>query len=82
MRRKNVKTVGIAWYQPDDYERILGVMADADVLPATYDVWLKSAQYVVRSEETNGSTIVKAVISPQSFLDWCRGTLQQPDAAA
>lgn len=76
------RTIGIAWYHRDDYPEIQRVMADAEVLPADYDSWLRLAQQVATIEEAQGSAIVKAMIVPQAFVTWCLATKQRPDVNA
>src|SRR3954471_11669579 len=76
------RTVGIAWYRREDYPEIRRVMADAEVLPEDYDAWLRLAQQVATIEEAKGSAIVRALISPEAFADWCLATQRRADVDA
>lgn len=76
------RTVGIAWYKRDHYAEVRLMMADGHVLPEDYGTWLREAQKVATIEEAQGSAIVKALIVPKQFIDWCRATRQKPDVHA
>ena len=39
-----LNVVGMAWYRRDTFDRVRGMMLDADALPATYDEFLASAE--------------------------------------
>lgn len=76
------RTVGIAWYRREEYAEIRRVMDDAHVLPERYGDWLREAQKVATIEEAMGSAIVKALIVPALFVEWCRTTGQKRDVGA
>ena len=80
--RKDARTIGIAWYNRNDYPELRGVMEDAHVLPLSYESWLRIAVGIVKLEQAKGSRIVKAMIDPETFVAWCRATGQRIDAAA
>lgn len=42
-RTQDELTVGIAWYTPDQWERVKLLADDADALDDTYNDWLKNA---------------------------------------
>lgn len=79
MARENVRVIGIAWYQPEHYERAVAVMDDGSLFPGDYASWLRLAQDVVTTERLKGSTIVRAEIDPDGFVGWCRTTRQRAD---
>ena len=80
MVRQIVRAVGIAWYHQQDYHRILDIMEDADLLPAGYDEWLKSAETGERQLKRSGQIVVRAVINPDEFPSWCRTRSLKIDA--
>ena len=82
MNGGNRRTVAIAWYQREDYERVKLVMEDRHVLPENYGVWLGRAEAVVHAEKSRGSVVLKAIILPEAFAAWCRATNQRPNVAA
>jgi len=77
-----VRKIGIAWYRREDYAEVRTAMIDGDVLPESYDDWLRCVSQVVTIEEAMGSAIVKATIAPKSFVDWCLATGQAADMQA
>ena len=80
MVRQIVRAVGIAWYHRQDYRRILDIMEDADILPASYDEWLKGAEAGERQLKRSGHTVVRAIIDPDEFPAWCRTRSLKIDA--
>ncbi|MBK3398872.1 MULTISPECIES: hypothetical protein [Methylobacterium] len=75
------RSVGIAWYEPGDYPRILEAMADSG-LPGSYATWLMSATQVEREVARSGVEVRRVRIEPEAFLEWCRAQDRAPDAKA
>jgi hypothetical protein len=67
-----IAVTGVPWYRRQDYARILEVMEDAHVLPATFDKWLYLAEKVLQNAVNKGVVPVKAHIDPEQFVVWCR----------
>jgi hypothetical protein len=63
---------GLAWYEERDYPAILAMMEDADRLPATFARWREKAETAERELRRKGHTVVRAMISPDTFPAWCR----------
>jgi hypothetical protein len=42
-----LKTLGIVWYEPQEYDRWKSIFPDADILPDTYQDWLEKARMAV-----------------------------------
>ncbi|CUT12507.1 hypothetical protein BF49_3587 [Bradyrhizobium sp.] len=70
------------WYDREDYKRILDIMADAAVLPETYEKWRYAADKLVSQIERSGGTVVRAKIDPDAFAAWCRSRDLKVDAQA
>jgi len=79
---ENRRTVAIAWYHRDDYAKIKVLMDDGEVLPESYDAWLRQVESIVRIEQSRGSSVLKAVILPDAFVAWCKATSQRPNVDA
>jgi hypothetical protein len=78
-----IRAMGLVWYRREDYPRILEIMMDAEKLPHTFDQWEKSITEYARKTEAKGKVvIVRAVIDPDSFLEWCKGKGMLPNAQA
>lgn len=82
MNRLPVRAVGLPWYLRQDYPRILDIMEDAENLPATWFEWNKKAERHQRDAERQGHIVIRAVIDPDDFPDWCRTRGLNVDAEA
>lgn len=70
------------WFDRESYPRILEIMADPDLLPPSYDRWLKQAQRVLEKARRSGQRPIRAHIDPDRFLAWCTDNGLQPDSLA
>lgn len=59
------------WFDRESYPRILEVMEDHDLMPATYDRWLQQAQRVLEKARREGKKPIRAHIDPDQFMAWC-----------
>jgi hypothetical protein len=64
--------MGIAWYDPDDYERIRAMCVDCDELQDTYEEWLEDAQRVFDMASARGYLVERVPVRPAHFSAWCR----------
>jgi hypothetical protein len=67
-----VRAMGMAWYRPEDYRRIVQIMADGHKLPLTYDRWLQLAERGECDLKRKGLIVVRAMIDAGEFERWCR----------
>jgi hypothetical protein len=67
-----VQIVGMVWYQLEDFERIKAVMPDGHRLPATYSQWRMRAEQAERQVRRSGKQVVRALLKPDEFVEWCR----------
>ena len=74
--------VALPWYARGDYPALLQLFSDSDLLPATYDGWLKRAQVVERQFQKAGFGVAKIRIRPAPFAAWCKERNVSPDQAA
>ncbi len=79
-----IRATGIPWYDREDYRRILKVMADANVLPPTYEKWRYMADRLERTIQSAGGIAVRAKIEArpawQSF-PWLGQTIRPCSAS-
>ena len=64
--------VGIAWYQPDQWQRLLTVSVDKDKLEETYNEWIKEAERVIKELRRQGLYIIKVDVNIEELVAWCR----------
>lgn len=67
-----IQIIGIGWYLQKDYPEILRIMTDADRLPQTFKVWQHQADQLERGLIAQGKTVIRAIIDPATFPEWCR----------
>lgn len=82
MSRMPIRAMGVAWYKPEDYPRILEVMEDAHLLPPTYEKWKYSAYKLESQAQRQGTVIIRAMIDPDEFVAWCASNNLKVDAQA
>jgi hypothetical protein len=75
-----VPVMGIVWYLEQDYPAVLRLMADAHLLPRSFQQWQDKAQRAERDLRAQGITPVRAILDPAAFPEWCRRNGQQVDA--
>ena len=69
------------WFRCDDYETIYRLVPDAPDLMShtTFDEWeSQTIKEVVRLEGL-GFHVVKAIIDPNEFMDWCKASKERHD---
>jgi hypothetical protein len=70
------------WFDRESYPRVLAIMVDRDLMPPTYDWWLRQSQRVLEKARREGQRPIRAHIDPQQFLDWCNDNNMLPDSVA
>lgn len=69
---QKVGAVGMSWFSEADYAATLAIMDDRHVFPATYAEWLPKAEKRERELMSDGHKVIRAVIDPKTFPDWCQ----------
>jgi hypothetical protein len=64
--------VGIAWYTPDQWDRLKLVADDSDALDDTHKDWLKNASGRLREFKQKGYQVVKVSIDIDEWVAWCQ----------
>lgn len=82
MDSNHISIIGMVWYQAEDYDAIRNVMADGDKLPATFHEWRMAAETGEKKLRRDGHTVVRALVQPEAFADWCRSRGLNVDAQA
>ena len=79
---KQKSVIGLSWYRAEDYDAILGIMSDSNKLPDTFGEWLLKAENGEKELTATGHIVVRAVIDPKTFPDWCRSRSLNIDSKA
>jgi len=64
--------VGVAWYQPDQWQKLLAVSVDKDKLEETYEEWVQDAERVIKELRRQGLYIVKVNVNVEELVAWCQ----------
>lgn len=67
-----VSVIGMTWYLEEDFEEIKRLMTDGHTLHRTYSEWLKAATTGEEQQRRTGITVVRAIIRPTEFKQWCQ----------
>jgi len=76
------RRIGLPWYSREDYPRIRDMMSDRHTLAPTYDAWLAAAENNEAVGRQAGLQIIRIMIGPDAFAQWCREKGLEPDSAA
>ena len=74
--------LGMGWYRPEDWERLLRVVTDRDKLHDSYAEWLASAEQGERDLLARGQPVRRVMVDPDELAGWCLVRGRAPDAAA
>lgn len=74
--------VGVAWYRREQWERLLDIAADRDVLEDTYDEWQTLAEETLRNLAKKGIVPRKVDIDVEELLSWCHSQHRPVDGKA
>ncbi len=61
----------MVWYKEEDYESLLGLFDDTELLPKTYADWEKRAEDKKQEVDAAGDQVLKVFIDPETFPGWC-----------
>jgi hypothetical protein len=65
------RRIGLPWYRREDYAPLRAGMADPHVLAPTYEGWLAAALNNEAVARQAGLDVVRVVIDPVVFAEWC-----------
>jgi hypothetical protein len=63
--------LSIAWYKPEQWQRLLGVSADLDQLEKTFGEWQIMAEKAFQNFAAQGVFPEKVVVDVENILAWC-----------
>ena len=62
---------GVAWYRPEQWERLREISEDVENLDDTYEEWRQKAEQALREGVDAGVTMEKVDIDVEEVLAWC-----------
>jgi len=71
-KRQAAKMVlGVAWYEPEQWERLLDISADRDELEATHAEWERNAVQSMKRLSRGGVWLEKVTVDLEELVQWC-----------
>jgi hypothetical protein len=64
--------VGIAWYRPEQWQRLREISVDREDLEDTYRDWVRSTERAIRELNRNGLQCTKVAVEVEDLLQWCQ----------
>jgi|GEM_PF-317604 len=74
--------MGVAWYRPEQWERLREISEDREELETTYEDWKGSAERALREMRKAGMYPEKVDIDVEDLLRWCNEQNQPVDSSA
>jgi hypothetical protein len=75
--------VGVGWYRPEHWVKLLEVSIDRDSLEKTYEEWLHFAEKALFDlQRTTGISPKKVYIDIMELIAWCKSKQRPVNAAA
>jgi hypothetical protein len=71
MSSKQDMVVGLAWYRPQQWQRVRDISTDADDLEETYEDWLRLADNKLAELRASGLRVEKVDIDSEQLVLWC-----------
>ncbi len=72
----------MVWYKEEDYQNLLGIFDDAQLLPKTFEDWQQRAEEKKDEVQAAGNKVIKVFIDPKTFPAWCKEKKFKMDANA
>jgi hypothetical protein len=68
------------WFRRDDYETMYKLVPGVpDMVPHSFDEWELQANKEVARLEGLGFHVVKAIVDPNKFINWCKASKERHD---
>jgi hypothetical protein len=67
----DIMVVGLAWYRPDQWQRVREISADEDNLHDSYLEWLQSAEARFQELRSSGLRVEKVDVHSEALTLWC-----------
>ena len=77
----SIPTIGMPWFEPSSYKKLLLLVEDPSELPASYNDWLQRAIRQHESMRVCGFDVVLVSVDVDDFVDWCSENNCKPSAA-
>lgn len=72
----------MVWYKEEDWDTLMGLFSDSNLLPPSYAEWLTRAEEMVEKVKEGGDLVIKVFIDPETFPTWCKDKGKEMDSNA
>jgi hypothetical protein len=72
MNNKRQTNVGMAWYRPEQWDRLRELSADVEVLEANHAEWLTFATRTFEDLRKRGIPVEKVDVDVEEIWAWCQ----------
>lgn len=69
----NIKIAGVAWWQPEQWDRLKEISEDRNNLEDTYDEWRSNASVSLTEIKETGCHVKKIQLNLEELIFWCNG---------
>lgn len=80
--KSTVTVLGIAWFRPEQWQRLREVSDDVDKLEATHADWLLQATRMLKKLRRKGLAVQKVDVDVEDLVAWCNAAGRSVDGAA
>jgi hypothetical protein len=74
--------MGVAWYRPEQWDRLLEISSDRAELEDTYDEWKAVAEGNLGNLAQHGYKLCKVEIDVEELFNWCNSQKRAVDGDA
>jgi len=74
--------MGVAWYDPGEWDALRAVAPDAEELEPTHAEWLAFAEARLAELLATGQDVRRVPVKLDALLAWCTAHRRRPDARA
>jgi hypothetical protein len=68
---KDKVIAAIAWYRPEQWQRLREISSDVENIEDTYEEWLTKAEEMIRKADPSHVVIEKVECDVEEVLAWC-----------
>lgn len=79
---KSNVALGVAWYRPEQWDRLLEVSVDRNHLEPTHGEWKKHAEKLVKRMRREGYVVRRVDVDVEELLGYCKERGVAVDAKA
>jgi len=80
--RKIAPMMALAWYRPEQWERLRAISADRDRLEESYEQWREVTEQTIEQLQREGVVVERIDVDVEELVAWCQANGLTLDGAA